>query len=75
MDQKELPTESSPKAIISLIGANKTIRSAEAYKLSSTVVVELSFDDGTSTFLKMGPNGALEIGGTAETGTGAQVSW
>jgi len=75
MEMTQLPTESSPKAIISLIGADKTIRSAEAYKLSSSVVVELSFNDGSSTFLKVGPNGALEIGGTAETGTGAQVSW
>ena len=75
MDKRELPPELSPKAIISLIGANETIRSAEAYKLGSTVVVELSFNDETSTFLKVGPNGALEIGGSAETGTGAQVSW
>ena len=75
MEQTLLAPELSPKAIISLIGSNKTIRSAEAYKLTSTVVVELSFNDGTSTFLKVGPNGALEIGGTAETGTGAEVSW
>lgn len=69
-----LPSEGSPKSVTSLIGA-KTISSASAYKHGSVTVVELGFSDASTNFIKVGANGALEIGGTAEMGSGTKVNW
>ncbi|WP_035350826.1 hypothetical protein [Edaphobacter aggregans] len=67
-----LPSGISSKAVTSLLGA-KTISQALAYVIGSVNVIELVFSDATSSFIKVGPNSALEIGGTFEMNTGTKV--
>jgi hypothetical protein len=74
LDKTQLPTYCSPKSVTSLVGV-KTISGATAYKHASVAVVELAFNDSTTGFIKVGPNSTIEIGGTAEMGTGTKVSW
>jgi hypothetical protein len=69
-----LPTEGSPKTVTALVGA-KTISAAYAYKHGAVSVVELAFSDASTGFIKVGPNGQIELGGTAEMGSGTKVSW
>ena len=70
----KLPSEGSAKQVTSLVGA-KTITAAEAFKYGSVAAIKLTFSDGTSGFIKVGANSTLEIGGTAQMGTGTQVVW
>lgn len=77
IDKSTLPPQHSPKSVTSLIGA-KTISTTVpslAYRHGSVTVIELAFSDSTTNYLKVGPNGTLEIGGTAEMGTGTRISW
>lgn len=74
VNKNNLPSEGSAKSVTTLIGA-KTITSASAYKHGSVAVIEFAFSDASTNFLKVGPNSALEIGGTLEVGTGTKVIW
>ena len=79
IDNQTLPPEGSPQEITTLVGDKKTIHSARTYKHGSVTVVELTFLDSaldsTTSFIKFAPNSGLEIGGTAEMGTGTKVTW
>ena len=72
-DKTTLPTHCTPKSVAGLVG--KTITAGSAYKHGVVTVVELAFSDSSVGFIKVGHAGALEIGGTAEMGTGTKVSW
>jgi hypothetical protein len=74
IDKKTLPSQYSPKSVASLIGT-KLISAASAYRVGSTYVIELTFSDSTTGFIKAGPNGSLELGGDNQFGTGTQVIW
>ena len=73
-DKTTLPSHCSPHSVTSLLGA-KTISSATSYRHGVVTVVELAFSDSSTGFIKVGQAGTLEIGGTAEMGTGTKVSW
>ena len=70
-----LPPEHSPKTVTSLVGGGKLIHTAYAFKHGSVTVVELTFIDSSTSFIKVGPHGTLEIGGSLEMGSGTAVSW
>ena len=72
IDKTTLPPEHSPKTITSLVGA-KLIQAAQTYTHGSVTVLELTFKDSTTSFIKVGPHGVLEIGGTIEMGSGTTV--
>jgi hypothetical protein len=67
-DKTTLPSAS----VTSLIGA-KTVSTVNAYQHGVVTVLEFKFSDTTSQFVKFASNGGLEIGGTAEMGTGTVV--
>lgn len=70
-----LPTEGTPKSVTSLVGA-KLISSARAYKHGTVTVVEITFSDASTGYIKFSSNRGLEIGGaTPELGSGTAVSW
>jgi hypothetical protein len=76
INKNALPTEGTPKTLTSLLafGAN-TLTSAYAYKHGSVTVIEFGLSNATTSFLKVSSNGALEVGGTLEMGTGTKVTW
>lgn len=74
ISKTNLPSEGSPKSVTALVGA-KTITAAYAYKHGPVTVIEFAFSDASTNFLKVSSNGALEIGGTLEMGTGTKVGW
>lgn len=74
INKTELPSHTSSKSVLALVGA-KTITNASAYKHGSVTVLEILYSDASTVFIKHGPNDALEIGGTLEMGTGTKVSW
>jgi hypothetical protein len=67
-------TTLSSGTLTSLIGA-KTITSAYAYRHGVVSVIELNFSDTTTNYIKFASNGGLEIGGTAEVGSGTKVAF
>lgn len=76
VNKANLPSEGSPKVITSQLGfASLTVSSAYAYKHGMTTVFEFVMSDSSLKFLKVSNNGTLEIGGSAEMGTGTKVSW
>lgn len=65
-------TTLASNAVTTAIGA-KTISSAVAYKHGVVTVIELGFSDASTNYVKFASNGGLEIGGTAEMGTGTKL--
>lgn len=65
-------TTLASNAVTTAIGA-KTISSAVAYKHGVVTVLELGFSDASTNYVKFASNGGLEIGGTAEMGTGTKL--
>ncbi|HVW77454.1 MAG TPA: hypothetical protein VHB45_07565 [Alloacidobacterium sp.] len=73
MNESQLPPEARVINISSLI-PTKTIASANVARPGSTFVIELVFSDASTCFIKT-YNGRIEIGGTADTGTGTEITW
>lgn len=65
-------TTLASNAVTTAIGA-KTISSAVAYRHGVVTVIELGFSDASTNYVKFASNGGLEIGGTAEMGTGTKL--
>lgn len=65
-------TTLASNAVTTAIGA-KTISSAVVYKHGVVTVIELGFSDASTNYVKFASNGGLEIGGTAEMGTGTKL--
>jgi len=60
--------------ITPLVGA-KTITAVYGYRHGVVTVIELAFSDASTNFIKVASNGGMEVGGTAEMGTGTKVNW
>jgi hypothetical protein len=69
-----LPSEGSAKIVTPLVGA-KTITKVEAFRYASVTALRITFSDLTFGYVKVGANGALELGGGPQTGTGTVVVW
>jgi hypothetical protein len=75
ISKTQLSSEGSPKIVTTNCGGGKTISTVQTYKHGVVTVVEMVFSDASSNFIKFASNGALELGGTLEMGTGTQVKW
>lgn len=68
-DKTTLPSNN----VLTAIGA-KTITGAAVFRHGVVTVIQLSFSDSTTTYIKVTSNNGVEIGGTAEMGTGTKVA-
>jgi len=62
----------SSNVVTDLVGA-KTITGARVFKHGVVTVLEFRFAGGSTNFIKFASNDGMEIGGTAEMGTGTKV--
>ncbi len=72
----QLPGEVSPHDITTSLAAGAlTISKAVAYKVGSTMVIQLTFSDTTTGYIKV-KQGRLKIGGASnQFDTGTEVLW
>lgn len=78
IDKTQLPSHASARLVptAALPSGAKTFQSAQVYKYGVVTVIEIGFSDSSTLFIKSThTDSSVEVGGTADLGTGTRVGF
>lgn len=78
LDKTKLPAEQAPRTVptSALPAGAKTFSSAQVYKHGVNSILEITFSDTSSLFVKaIHTDSSFEVGGSADVGTGTRVGF